>query len=456
MDLDALRATSLFAGLADDQLTELMTAGAEVAFEVGDEPFHEGAPAEHWWVLVDGALDLVRHVGREDVVVGRMERGLWSGGFRAWDAQGVYLATGRGAVPGRLLRVPAEALRELIDRWFPFAVHLIGGLYGTARRIESTARQRDALVTLGRLSAGLAHELNNPAAAAVRSVDAIERTCDTLIECLDELALAGTTAEQFTRMEELRRGLVRPARDPLALADREDELAPLLASYGVPARLAAELAEAGVDGAWLDVTARDLGSLLSPVLDWVTSVSSLGALLGEVREATTRVSELVAAVRSYSQADRGSRQPTDVTEGLDSSLVMLGHKLKDGVEVRRDYDPDRPRIDAFPGELNQVWTNLIDNAVDAMEGKGTLTVRVRPDGDHVLVEVSDTGPGMPEEAQARAFEAFYTTKDVGQGTGLGLDIARRIVAERHGGEIVIDSTPGGTTMRVRLPVTHAE
>ena len=175
-------------------------------------------------------------------------------------------------------------------------------------------------------------------------------------------------------------------------------------------------------------------------------------LLSELKESTRRISELVAAVKSYSQMDRASMQHVDVTDGLDSTLLMLGHKLRDGVTVVRDYSADVPPIHAYAGELNQVWTNLVDNAVDAMDGAGTLRLTTRAEGDDVVVEVADTGPGMPPEVAARAFEAFYTTKDVGKGTGLGLDIARRIVVERHGGTIAIDSRPGQTVLRVRLPV----
>ena len=184
----------------------------------------------------------------------------------------------------------------------------------------------------------------------------------------------------------------------------------------------------------------------------MASTLSAASLLGEVKESTRRISELVAAVRSYSQLDRASLQQIDVTDGLDSTLVMLGHKLRGGVTVLREYGDGVPRIEAYAGELNRVWTNLIDNAVDAMDGTGTLRLATRVEGDSVVVEIGDTGPGMAPEVADRAFEAFYTTKDVGKGTGLGLDIARRIVEERHGGAIAIDSRPGRTVLRVRIPV----
>jgi len=458
MRADDLRAIDLFDGLTDRQLAELAEAGTEVRIEPGVDLFHEGDHADFWWVLVDGAIALVRHVGREDIVVGKMDvPGRWAGGFRAWDEHGVYLATGRGVADGRVLRVPAEVLRELSNAWFPFGGHLIEGLYGTARTIESTARQRESLVALGTLAAGLAHEINNPAAAAARAADALDGACRTLLSSLGRLAQGEISAAQFTTLDTLRREVEPrpPVLDPLAVADNENALASWLVRHGVERdwMIAPPLAAAGVDLAWCERAATALpGPALEPGLEWVASTFSAAILLAEVKESTRRISALVAAVRSYSQLDRASIQQIDVTDGLESTLVMLGHKLRDGVEVVRNYGAGVPRIEAYAGELNQVWTNLIDNAVDAMDGRGRLRLSTRADGDDVVVEIGDTGPGMPPEVAARAFEAFYTTKDVGKGTGLGLDIARRIIVERHGGTISIDSRPGETVLRVRIPV----
>ena len=458
---DDLRPLPIFDGLTDAQLAELVDGGTEVRIEPGVELFREGEHADAWWVLVEGAIDLVRRVGREDTVVARMDvPGRWAGGFRAWDEHGVYLATGRGAAPGRVLRVPAEVLRDRSNAWFPFGGHLIQGLYHTARSIESTARQRESLVTLGTLAAGLAHELNNPATAASRAVDALEDAAAALLGSLGRLARDEVSPAQLAALDALRRELARPAADldPLERADREQALSSWLTRHGVEREwtLAPALAAAGADLAWCERAAAVLeGPALAPGLEWVASAASVAALLGEVRESTRRISELVAAVRSYSQLDRASLQRIDVTDGLESTLVMLGHKLPGGVTVVRDYGAGMPRIEAYAGELNQVWSNLIDNALDAMDGTGTLRLATRLEEDSVVVEVGDTGPGMPPPVAARAFEAFYTTKDVGKGTGLGLDIARRIVTERHGGTITIDSRPGATVLRVRLPIRPA-
>jgi signal transduction histidine kinase len=462
MDVEELRAIELFTGLTDDQLADLATGGDEVPFEPGDVVFAEGDHADDWWVLLEGSLDLVRKVGREDVVVARMDvPGRWAGGFRAWDDNGIYLATGRGSTPGRLLRLDAPHLRELVNRWFPLAGHLIGGLHHTARSIESTVRQRDALVTLGTLAAGLAHEINNPAAAASRTVDELRQCCDALLEALTRLAHDDITAAQFSALDDLRReagGSTAPPAtlDALDLADRESELATWLDRHGVPGAwgIASSLASGGIDTSWCERAHDALGdTALTPGLEWVSATMSAQSLLTDLTDAVRRISDLVAAVRAYSQMDRASAQRIDVRDGLESTVTMLGHKLKGGVTVVREY-ADLPQIEAYAGELNQVWTNLSDNAVDAMDGHGTLTLRTRAEGEWVVVEIADTGAGMPPEVVARAFEPFFTTKDVGRGTGLGLDIARRIVVERHGGLIVVDSPAHegkGTVMRVSLP-----
>ena len=418
--------------------------------------------ADTWWVLLEGTVALVRRVGTEDTTMGMMATpGQWAGGFAAWDEFGTYLATGRAESRGRLLRLSATDLRRLSEQWFPFGLHFIDGLVNTVRRIEATARQREALVALGTLSAGLAHELNNPAAAATRAVDALRQTSDQRLETLARLAAGGITATQFGDVDRLRRRIsdTDSGLTGLDLADREEELGDWLEEHDVDGGwlLAPVLAGAGADVAWCEELAGAVSvASLAPAVEWVAASVSMNALLGEVKEATGRISTLVAAVRSYSQMDRASLQVTDVVEGLDSTLVMLGHKLRE-VHVERRYADGLAPIEAMAGELNQVWTNLVDNAIDAMEGSGTLRVSAAEDPDApgwVVVEIADDGSGMSPEVAAHAFEPFFTTKEVGKGTGLGLDISRRIVVERHSGEITIHSDAGGTLVRVRLPHRH--
>ena len=249
------------------------------------------------------------------------------------------------------------------------------------------------------------------------------------------------------------------AADALALADLEDALAGWLASHGVDREwmIAPSLAAAGADIGWCERAAAILaGPALEPGLEWVASALSAETLLAEVKGSTQRISALVAAMKSYTQMDRASMQRIDVTDGLESTLVMLGHMLRDGVTVVRDYGAGVPSVEAHAGELNQVWTNLIGNAVEAMDGKGTLRLSTRATQDTVVIEVADTGCGMPPDVVARAFEPFFTTKDAARNTGLGLDIARRIITERHGGTIDINSRLGHTVLRVRIPARTPE
>jgi signal transduction histidine kinase len=459
MSFDELRRLYLFEGIGDDRLRALRDQSAEVSFQQGDILFGQGEPADFWWVLLEGRIELVRRVSQHDQTVALVleHPGTWAGGFRAWVDSVGYVSTARAASSGRALRVPAAVLRDLVRSAFPLGFHLMTAFFRTVRSFEAASRNWEALIALGQLSAGLAHELNNPASAASRSVDALQSTSDALLSSLVQLANASMTADAFIALDALRRELRHPETtvDPVALSDIEDALTTWMQSHGVerPWELAPALAAAGVDAAWCERALHVLtGDTLRPGLEWVASAASTQSLLAEVKEATRRISELVGAVRSYSQLDRASTQLVDVTEGLESTLVMFGHRLRSGdVTVARQYGSDVPRLQANPAELNQVWTNLISNALDAMPDGGTLTLTTRVQGDDVIVDVADTGAGMTPEVKAHAFDSFFTTKDVGKGTGLGLDISRRIVVERHDGSIDIDSEPGRTVVSVRLP-----
>jgi signal transduction histidine kinase len=457
MLVDDLRPLFLFKGVPDEDLGMLAAAGNEVRFGLGEVLFRQGVRADYWWVLIEGRVELLRRAGRDETVVATMSNpGQWAGGFKAWNDETGYMATGRGATPGRMFRVSGDDLGRWARGLFPLGAHLMTGVLQTVRSIEANASQREALVALGTLAAGLSHEINNPAAASARAVDALREGCDTLLNSLVGLAEGSLTATQFVELDTLRRAVNQEAVPTTTLvASREDELTEWFEDRDVADswRIAPVLAEAGVDLGWCDQVAQILTpTTLGPGFLWVASTLSVGSILEEMKEATARVSALVAAVRSYSQLDRAQLQSIDLAEGLESTLVMLRHKLPAGITVVRDYGPGLPRIEANPALLNQVWTNLIDNAIDAMNGQGTLRLRTVTEQDAVVVEVVDDGPGMTSDVQAHAFEPFFTTKDVGKGTGLGLDIARRTIGE-HRGQIAISSRPGETILRVRFPLS---
>ncbi len=453
---DELRPIFLFDGLTDAQVADIAAVAEKVAFDANEELFKEGDPADFWWVLLDGKVQIVRRAGRsEPVVMTVMENpGQWAGGFQAW-ADASYLATGRGEVGGHMLRVPSADLGRLAQEWTPFGVHMIKGFFQTVRSMDTLSRQREELIKLGEMSARLAHEINNPASAAARSVDALSATCDAMLSSLVRLSELSLSSERFVAIDSLRREVdgAAASRDPIAVADAEETLSDWLEAHGVGAawKIAPALALAGVDTAWCERAAQILDGALEPGLEWVATTFASQALLTEMKSSTQpRCPSSSTHAKSYSQMDRPSMQTADVTEGIESTLVVLRAKL-DGISVVRSYASDAPRVFASPGALNQVWTNLIDNAIDAMDGTGTLTLTTSAEPGVLVVEVGDTGPGMPPYVQSRAFEPWFTTKDVGKGTGLGLDISHKIVHDMHHGEITIHSTPRGTVMRVVLP-----
>jgi signal transduction histidine kinase len=462
MTLDQeLGTAALTSGLSAQQRAEMIAAGEEVVVPPGSVPFREGTPAEDLWILLEGEVELSRRLGADTVVIATMSNpGQWAGGFQAWgddtDAMG-YRATGTALTEARFFRLPSPELARLMEAWFPFGKHMATGIFQTVRSIDALVRQRGSLIALGTMAAGLAHELNNPAAAARRAVDSLRTAGDRMVGALVAMADEEISADQYRALEVLRSELVDAdpaALNPVARARQEDAVGELLASMGVDDawRLAPVLVAAGFDVDAVGRAGELVGaSALDGALQWIASTAEARQLLDELADTTERISNLVGAVRSFSQLDRASVQRVDLHEGLDSTLAMLNHKLR-GVTVERRFAPDLPQVEVHPGELNQVWTNLIDNAVDAMDGSGELVLATRVDGGTVRVDIIDSGHGIPAEVMDRVFEPFFTTKDVGQGTGLGLDISRRIVVEHHHGTIDFATSSDGTTATVSLPI----
>jgi signal transduction histidine kinase len=340
------------------------------------------------------------------------------------------------------------------------AVHLLEGLLFGMRNSQAAIGERQRLAALGALSAGLMHELNNPAAAAVRATGALRQRVAGMRHKLGMLADGRIEPAQLDGLVEMQEDVIeRAAKAPtltaLQASDREDELGEWMDERNVTGSwdLAPVFAQGGLDIDCLnEIAAKVDPALLDQAVHWIGYALETEQLMSDIEDATSRVSSLVTAAKQYSQLDRAAHQWIDVHTGLDSTMVMLNHKIGAGITVVKEYDRTLPQVPAHPAELNQVWTNLIDNAVQAMDGTGTLTLRTYRDDDHVLVDVCDTGPGVPEALRQRVFEPFFTTKPVGQGTGLGLDISYRIVVNGHGGDIIVISKPGDTCFRVKLPL----
>jgi signal transduction histidine kinase len=340
------------------------------------------------------------------------------------------------------------------------AVHLLAGLYLGVRASEVQVQRRAHLADLGSLSANLAHELNNPAAATVRATGQLRERVAGLRHKFSDVLSTGSSPAVMTQLSAIQERAiahaqgVRPHRSPVEQADREDALVDHLATVGIADGydLAEVFASAGLDEGWIDQVCAAAGDQsIEGALRWLATTLEIESLLDEMDDASTRISTMVAAVKLYSHMDESSHQRLDLLPGLDATVVMLGHKLGT-ITVRRQYDHEPPVVPVYAAELNQVWTNLIDNAADAMPDGGTLTLRTSHDEANAYVEVADTGAGIPADVRSHLFEPFVTTKPPGTGSGLGLDNARRIVEQRHGGSLTFETGPTGTTFRVRLPL----
>lgn len=457
----------LFEELSAEQLGELCAAGRVELHEPGPV-YTEGEAADAFWVMIEGEVVLSRRVGADDVEINRTaQRGVYAGAVQAYvsdRAAQVYTNSLRATVPTRFFVLPAEEFAGFVRRWFPMAVHLLEGLFLGARNTQQAVGQRERLLALGSLSAGLTHELNNPAAAAVRATATLRERVGRMRHKLALIARSSYSPRDLARLVELQERTAElvakaPALGPMEAADREDALTGWLDAHGVEDgwRVAPTFVQAGLDTEWLDRVADAVDPKVLPsAVGWLNYTVETELLMDEISDSTARVSHLVDAAKQYAQLDRAPFRRVDVHELLDSTLLMLSGKIGPGVEVVKDYDRSLPHVPAYPAELNQVWTNLVDNAVAAIGetgGEGVLTVRTAREGDRLLVEFRDTGSGVAEEIRDRIFDPFFTTKPVGEGTGLGLDISWRIVVRRHHGALEVDSRPGDTRFRVLLPLT---
>jgi signal transduction histidine kinase len=453
-----LRVLDLFEELDDAALAEWAAAAhwkraepAQLVLESGDDP--QGVLC-----LLEGTVQTFARDGDRLEPVGHQTAPTWIGAVPTLTETPMSVRM-IAISPVRLAVIPAGDFRSLALAHPTVHHRIMSRVAPLMRRITAIEQNRERLAALGTMAAGLAHELNNPAAAARRSAADLAEALEVIGATLREFTQAGIEREDAARIADLREQALRAAAEHTVLsaldaADAEDEMRDRLEALGVPDawRLAEPFAQAGVDEQWLEQVEAAAGAATAAALRSIGASLSAQRLVSELRESTERMSSLIGAVKAYAYMDRGGVVQADIHEGLETTLTVLGHKLKHTqIEIRRDYDRALPNVTIYGSELNQVWTNLLANAIDAVGDSGAITLRTRRDGDCVAVDIADTGPGIPPEVGSRVFEPFFTTKDVGHGTGLGLDTARRIVEERHGGSLTFDTSDGGTTFHVWLP-----
>ncbi|HEX5833584.1 MAG TPA: ATP-binding protein [Pyrinomonadaceae bacterium] len=460
--VEALRRVHVFADLPDDQLQWFAANTDEVRLSIGDVLFQKGAPADIMAIYLEGEVRAYRDDQAHDgyVYIARAgEPNTEVSGKLPFSRMTQWTATGRAVTPMRVLRFPVRLFPELFQRMPVLTERLVGIMSDRVRDVTTADQQRDKLIALGKLSAGLAHELNNPAAGATRAANDLITVLTELRAADLRLCRHNLTAEQHTALRSFENQAIEHTAtaaqlNSLEQSDLEDALTTWLEDHGIaePWKLANNLVEAGIDANALEEMLKQVGqSAFGDVLVRVSAQLAAAKLAREIKTGTARISELVGAIKEYSYMDQASVQEVDIHKGLESTLLILKYKLKKkNIVLTREYDEDLPHIKAYGSELNQVWTNLIVNAVEAMGNGGSLKVRTRKEPTDVMVEIRDNGSGIPDSVKTRIFEPFFTTKPVGEGTGLGLDAVARIV-RRHRGNIRFESKPGDTCFQVRLP-----
>jgi signal transduction histidine kinase len=455
---EELRVAEPFADLPITDLEWIAGLGETLEITKGEKVIEEGDPADHMFIVIEGSFQFYVHVGGSHVPVTMVRKGAVAAAlpYSRMKAHGGDVVALENA---RVLSIHRDRFPELLHRLPHLGERLVAIMSDRVREQTKNQQQREKMLALGKLSAGLAHELNNPTAATKRSASALRERFQRIPDLAIRVISHGLKFEELKAAEEVRQIIEdRPMERLSALerSEKEEEVIAWLDEHNVSDgyQLAGTFVEQGFTLDCLDEVAQEVPEpALGDVLAWMENYLAAHTLVDEILSATDRISELVTSIKSYTHMDRAiDRQPVNVCEGIDSTLVILGHKLrKKNIQVIRNYQQDLPPIQALAGELNQVWTNLIDNAIDAMKDGGVLTLSVEKEHDCLLVRVADNGTGIPLDLQPRIFEPFFTTKGVGEGTGLGLDIVHRIVTNQHKGTIKVSSVPGNTVFSVWLP-----
>jgi len=455
VDKSELRRVPVFADLPDDQLDWFLSQAQEMNLKAGDTYARPGDPADAMFVILDGQLQGRGELGGETFVFD-LEPGEVTG-ILPFSRMKEFRVGGRALLDSRALRFSATLFPELVQRMPVLTQRLVGLMSDRIREATRMEQQRDRLASLGKLSAGLAHELNNPASAATRATSQLRKMLTKIRNASLELGSRDLTPAQKAEIEKLEASFTQQdviPPDALTISDLEDQIDSLFRSHGQNDlwMLAAGLAQRNIKPEAVEslFATLEAGTARAALIRISASVE-IASLLHEIESSTSRISDLVGAIKEYTHMDQAPVQNVDVVRSLETTLTILNHKLKRGVTVQREYNPVPLLVNSFGSELNQVWTNIIDNAIDAMHGTGELRIRTYRDDNCAVIEIRDNGPGIPEEVQPHIFEPFFTTKGVGEGTGLGLDTVQRIV-KKHRGSIQLSSKPGDTRFQVWLPL----
>jgi len=447
-----------FDGLPDDQIAWFLSQSKELHLNQGDSYARQGEPADAMFVLLEGEFQWRGELAGESFVL-EIHAGEITG-ILPFSRMKQFTLSGRAMTEARILRFPAALFPQLVQKMPELATRLVGLMSDRIREATRFEQQRDRLAALGKLSAGLAHELNNPASAAKRAASQLRDILKRVRDASHELGRRDLTAAQKSEIEKLESSLIQldgPPPDALTISDLEEQIDSLLRSHGQRDlwQLASDLAHKNFKPAALEhlFAALDADTARAALVR-ISASLEIADLLHQIESSTSRISELVGAIKEYTFMDQSPVQNVDIVKTLETTLTILNHKLKRGVTVQRDYQKIPLLVNSFGSELNQVWTNIIDNAIDAMGGNGELRVRTHREDDCVVVEIGDNGPGISPVVRPHIFEPFFTTKAVGQGTGLGLDTVQRIV-RKHRGNIQVHSKPGDTRFQVRLPLSES-